>query len=82
MKEEVWWSLTFKAGSPEDVDNRRVVIGHARGIVEGYDAELDGMSSPDNPTVAPAEPAAETAGAHVRIPELESFTSDKLVPAT
>ncbi len=53
------------------------------GIVEGYDAELkfDGTSYPDNPTVAPAEPAADTGGAEVLIPEFESFTDGKLVPA-
>ena len=53
------------------------------GIAEGYDAELkfDGASYPDNPTVAPAEPATDTEGAEVLIPDFESFTSGKVVPA-
>jgi len=53
------------------------------GIAEGYDAELkfDGTSYPDNPTVAPAKPATDTAGAEALIPDFQSFTDGKLVPA-
>lgn len=52
------------------------------GIVEGYDAELkfDGTSYPSNPTVPPAEPAADTDGSEVLIPEFESFTDGTPVP--
>lgn len=52
------------------------------GIVEGYDAELefDGTTYPSNPTVPPAEPASDTEGAEVLIPEFESFAEGKLVP--
>ena len=52
------------------------------GIVEDHDAELefDGTTYPSNPTVPPAEPATDTEGAQVLIPEFESFTDGKLVP--
>jgi len=53
------------------------------GIIPGYDAELsfDGTTYPSNPTVAPAEPAPDTEGAELLIPEFESFTDGTLVAA-
>lgn len=53
------------------------------GIVEGYVAELqfDGTTYPANPTVPPAERAPDTIGAVTLIPDFESFTDGKLIPA-
>ena len=53
------------------------------GMVEGYVAELpfDGTAYPANPTVPPAERAPDTIGAETLIPDFESFTDGKLVPA-
>ena len=53
------------------------------GIVEGYVAELrfDGTTYPANPTVPPAERAPDTIGAETLIPDFESFTDGKLIPA-
>jgi heat shock protein HslJ len=53
------------------------------GIIPGYEAELsfDGESYPANPAVPPAEPASDTAGAVVVIPEFADFTEGTLVSA-
>lgn len=69
--------------APRTTNGWRDLLVHVSGggIVEGYDAELrfDGTSYPDNPTVAPAEPASDAEGAEVLIPEFKSFTDGKLV---
>lgn len=53
------------------------------GIIPGYDARLryDGLAYPENPTVPPAEPVADTAPATVLIPEFRSFTEGRLLRA-
>ena len=53
------------------------------GLGASYDAELefDGEGYPSNPTVEPVGPAPDTEGAEVLIPEFESFTEGKPIPA-
>lgn len=61
---------------------RNVIVGvSGGGILPGHDAELrfDGSTYPSNPTVPPAEPTADTAGAVVAIPDFGSFTEGTLV---
>ena len=53
------------------------------GVIPGYEAELpfDGERYPANPTVPPAEPVSDTAGAVVVIPAFADFTAGTLVSA-
>jgi hypothetical protein len=62
---------------------RNLVVGIGGGGLAAGNAELkfDGKTYPANPTVPPAEPMTDLAGSEVLIPEFESYTEGKSVPA-
>ena len=67
--------------SARSANGWRNLIVHVAGggLPDSYEAELrfDGERYPENPTVAPAQPAADVVGATVLIDEFESFTEGK-----
>jgi hypothetical protein len=71
--------------SARSTNGWRNLIVHVAGggLQDSYEAELrfDGETYPDNPTVPPAERAADVEGARVLIDEFESFTEGKPLPA-
>jgi hypothetical protein len=61
---------------------RNLIVRVAGGGVAAHSSELhfDGTSYPENPSVPPAEPATDTAGAEILIAEYSDFTQGTLVP--
>ena len=61
---------------------RNLLVGIAGGGIPAGTAELkfDGTSYPSNPTVPPAEAAADLEGAEILIPEFQSYKEGKLLP--